>query len=52
MPHLHVHLTARYADGDVAPGQPMGVDRNIDLPAEVVEADRQALTAMLGEAIS
>jgi diadenosine tetraphosphate (Ap4A) HIT family hydrolase len=50
MPHLHVHLTARYAEGDAAPGQPMGVDRNVDLPAEVVEADRVALTTMLGGA--
>jgi diadenosine tetraphosphate (Ap4A) HIT family hydrolase len=48
IPHLHVHLTARFADGDVAPGQPLGVDRNLSLPAKVAEADRAALTRLLG----
>jgi diadenosine tetraphosphate (Ap4A) HIT family hydrolase len=47
MPHLHVHLTVRFADGDVAPGQPLGVDRDLDLPTEVVEADRAALAVLL-----
>jgi diadenosine tetraphosphate (Ap4A) HIT family hydrolase len=47
MPHLHVHLTARFAEGDVAPGQPLPAERDLDLPSDEVDADRQALIALL-----
>jgi hypothetical protein len=47
MPHLHTHMTARFAVGDVAPGQPLPRQRDLDLPPEVVDADVAALTKLL-----
>jgi diadenosine tetraphosphate (Ap4A) HIT family hydrolase len=31
VPYLHVHITARFADGDVAPGAPLPHRRDLDV---------------------
>lgn len=48
-PHLHTHITARFAPGDVAPGQPLPRKRDLDLPPELVDADAAALKKLLAE---
>lgn len=48
MPHLHTHITARFAEGDVAPGAPLPPaqrDRELD-PLDVAH-DATALRTML-----
>jgi diadenosine tetraphosphate (Ap4A) HIT family hydrolase len=47
VPHLHTHITARFADGDVAPGRPLPQDRDCVLGVEVFEKDAEALSALL-----
>jgi diadenosine tetraphosphate (Ap4A) HIT family hydrolase len=47
VPHLHTHITARFSDGDVAPGAPLPAERGGGLPADLVERDAAALSAML-----
>lgn len=48
MPHLHAHITARFAEGDVAPGGPLPQTRDVDIPTDVVERDAAALARLLG----
>lgn len=48
MPHIHAHITARFADGDVSPGRPLPSERNGQLPPDEVAADAQALRALFG----
>lgn len=50
IPHLHVHITARFADGDVAPGAPLPHQRDRDVPSARVATDVAALRALLGQA--
>lgn len=38
------HITARFAEGDVTPGQPLPQQRDLDLPSEIVESDVPALS--------
>lgn len=47
MPHLHTHITARFVDGDVAPGEPLPQDRDNPIPTELVKEDAAALSAIL-----
>jgi diadenosine tetraphosphate (Ap4A) HIT family hydrolase len=47
VPHLHTHITARFHDGDVAPGKPLPQDRGVELSMELVEKDAAALAVML-----
>jgi diadenosine tetraphosphate (Ap4A) HIT family hydrolase len=47
MPHLHTHITARFAVGDVAPGHPLPQQRELSLPSDVVDADLAALARLL-----
>jgi diadenosine tetraphosphate (Ap4A) HIT family hydrolase len=47
VPHLHTHITARFADVDVAPGQPLPAARERAIPESEVEADTTALVALL-----
>jgi diadenosine tetraphosphate (Ap4A) HIT family hydrolase len=47
IPHVHTHITARFADGDVRPGAPLPKDRDVVFdPGEVVH-DAQALSVLL-----
>jgi diadenosine tetraphosphate (Ap4A) HIT family hydrolase len=48
VPHLHTHVTARYADGDVQPGAPLPKDRDVALDERQLAADAVALRALLG----
>jgi diadenosine tetraphosphate (Ap4A) HIT family hydrolase len=48
VPHLHTHVTARYAEGDVNPGAPLPKDRDVALDHDELEADAAALRALLG----
>ena len=47
VPHLHTHVTARYADRDVNPGAPLPKDRDVDLDGAELRADAAALRALL-----
>lgn len=49
MPHLHTHVTARFAEGDVAPGAPLPPDRDCDLDPEGFERDVAALRMLLAD---
>ncbi len=47
IPHLHTHITARFADGDLNPGGPLPKDRDrVRSPRELAQ-DARALRAML-----
>jgi diadenosine tetraphosphate (Ap4A) HIT family hydrolase len=48
VPHLHTHVTARYAQGDVRPGAPLPKDRDVDLDEDELRSDAAALRALLG----
>lgn len=48
VPHLHTHVTARYAEGDVQPGAPLPKDRDVTLDGHELETDAAALRALLG----
>jgi diadenosine tetraphosphate (Ap4A) HIT family hydrolase len=47
VPHLHTHVTARYADGDVNPGAPLPKDRDIELDEAQLAEDARALRQLL-----
>lgn len=47
LPHLHAHITARFAEGDVAPGGPLPSDRDQLLDPDAVESDALALRGLL-----
>lgn len=47
IPHLHTHITARYAKGDVAPGGPLPKDRDRPRPDAEMDADARALRGLL-----
>lgn len=47
VPHVHAHLTARFAEGDIQPGGPLRGHLDLDLPADVVECDARALRVLL-----
>jgi diadenosine tetraphosphate (Ap4A) HIT family hydrolase len=49
LPHLHVHLTARFASDDVAPGAALPAARDTLLPEQTVNDDAAALGALLAE---
>jgi diadenosine tetraphosphate (Ap4A) HIT family hydrolase len=46
-PHLHTHVTARYAEGDVNPGAPLPKDRDVTLEETRLRADAAALGRLL-----
>jgi len=47
VPHLHTHITARYADGDVNPGAPLPKDRDQEMAQDQLREDAAALRALL-----
>jgi diadenosine tetraphosphate (Ap4A) HIT family hydrolase len=47
VPHLHTHITARVAEGDVAPGGPLRGHPDVDLDPDRLAADAAALRALL-----
>ncbi len=47
VPHLHTHVTARYAEGDVNPGAPLPKDRDVTLEETGLRADAAALGRLL-----
>lgn len=47
IPHLHTHITARYADGDLAPGGPLPKHRDEPRPEVELHADARALRLLL-----
>lgn len=47
VPHLHTHVTARYAHGDVNPGASLPKDRDIDLDEAQLAEDARALRQLL-----
>jgi diadenosine tetraphosphate (Ap4A) HIT family hydrolase len=49
VPHVHTHITCRYAEGDLAPGTRLPPDRDTEFdPARVAE-DAAALSALLAQ---
>jgi len=47
VPHLHTHITARYADGDVNPGAQVPGGRDVEFSADELLADAEALRRLL-----
>ena len=47
VPHLHSHVTARFADGDVAPGSPLPAGRSVRLAFDEAMSDAAALRSIL-----
>jgi diadenosine tetraphosphate (Ap4A) HIT family hydrolase len=47
VPHLHTHVTARYAENDVNPGAPLPFPRGDALPADELARDVTALRDLL-----
>lgn len=43
VPHVHAHITARFAQGDIQPGGPLRGHLDVDLPLDVVERDAEPL---------
>ena len=48
VPHLHTHITARFAEGDLAPGAPLPHIRDRELPPAELTNDVAVLRALLG----
>lgn len=47
VPHLHTHITARFAEGDLAPGAPLPHIRDRELPPTELAKDVDALRALI-----
>jgi diadenosine tetraphosphate (Ap4A) HIT family hydrolase len=48
VPHLHTHVTARYAEGDANPGAPLDLLSSIEQAVESLREDAEALRRLLG----
>lgn len=49
VPHLHTHITSRYAENDIAPGAPLPAARDRTLPLDELLDDVAALQALLAQ---
>ena len=48
VPHLHTHITSRYADDDIAPNEPISwLERDREVPSGELERDARSLSRLL-----